>query len=91
MTNDQDKWYSSNLGHGIGIGIGAFGIFVGIGSCSYLLDIGAAKREEEKAKHPVIQQQDLNYNQLSETFVEINKVRYFSTIDGKLLQDNLKK
>lgn len=90
MGDDKSVMYG-----GIGVGAAALGICVGIGSCFSFIgntdaEVMRARAEVRALKEtPVIYQKDLDSNGLVETFYEIDDVKYFSTVNGRIVEDML--
>jgi len=92
MVPDDNKLVSNdktNMYTGIGVGVACFGILAGIGSCGYFLDKGMAEKISAKLMYESkIHQKNVVQGISPETFIEIDGIRYFSTIDGKLLEES---
>lgn len=83
------KWYHTDLGTGTSIGLCILLGGLGIGACAYLES--RAEVEKIRAKNSqLVQERDLNGNGKPERYIEFNGQKYFSTIDGKDLEESLK-
>jgi len=91
-----EKWYSSGLGVGAGLGIFVFMAFVGYGqyrkleSQNILEPLNRVNKANKPYSMQFVLERDLNGNGKPERFTEIDGVKYFSTIDGTNLEKSLK-
>jgi hypothetical protein len=91
-----EKWYTSvfatHLGQGIGIGAiilcSAFGLHLCDSPNSRDIELERVKNQKQIY---ILHEKDLNGNQSSEIYLELEGKKYFSDIDGKNLEATLNK
>jgi hypothetical protein len=92
-----EKWYNSgffnNLSTGLGLAAVIASLCWGVKGCSehppeYYQSINEARKIEQGY---VPQRRDLNEDGRPEQFIDVDEVRYFQTIDGKNLEDELRR
>lgn len=84
------EWYKGEFAIGMSIAAVALATSLGTGGCKYLRSMAKA-RDANTARLSSPMQRDLNGNNMLEKYIEINGIKYFSEIDGKNLEDSLKK
>jgi len=85
------RWYNSETGVGVsgGLIVLLLGV-IGFGTYLYLERNSEAVKARESFKIS-IEERDLNGDGKLERYIEFNGQKYFSTVDGKSLEENLGK